>query len=188
MVGTKEHRDLVQQVADQSLTVLINDGVFPTNTETLGNIVHILIQKKNNDPVPAVVAAKLDEALPVEETFFLKPQVDPALYQKALAAAQKADTVIVSLFNQRTVYLDNGPLKENQLSLVRQVMRAKPRAIVMSYGNPYLVQSFNEAGAFVVGYGEGGFYGNQIVYADAFIRLLQGEIQGEGKLPVTLGE
>jgi beta-N-acetylhexosaminidase len=188
MVGTKEHRDLVQQVADQSLTVLINNGVFPTNTETLGNIVHILIQKKNNDPVPAVVAAKLDEALPVEETFFLKPQVDPALYQKALAAAQKADTVIVSLFNQRTVYLDNGPLKENQLSLVRQVMRAKPRTIVMSYGNPYLVQSFKEAGAFVVGYGEGGFYGNQIIYADAFIRLLQGEIQGEGKLPVTLGE
>ncbi len=188
MVGTKEHRDLVQQVADQSLTVLINDGVFPTNTETLGNIVHILIQKKNNDPVPAAVAAKLEEALPVEEAFLLKPQIDPAIYQKALAAAQKADTVIVSLFNQRTVYLDNGPLKENQLSLVRQVMRAKPRTIVMSYGNPYLVQSFKEAGAFVVGYGEGGFYGNQIIYADAFIRLLQGEIQGEGKLPVTLGE
>ncbi len=188
MVGTKEHRNLVQQVADQSLTVLVNDGVFPTNMETLGNIVHISIQKKKNDPVPAMVAAKLEEALPVEETFLLKPQIDRVLYQQALVAAQKADTVIVSLFNQRTVYLDNGPLKENQLALVRQVMGAKPRTIVMSYGNPYLVQSFKEAGAFVVGYGEGGFYGNQIVYADAFIRLLQGKIQGEGKLPVTLGE
>ena len=54
----------------------------------------------------------------------------------------------------------------------------------MSYGNPFLVESLGEAAAFAVGYGEGGFYGNQVVYADAFIRLLAGEIEANGKLPI----
>jgi len=30
---------------------------------------------------------------------------------------------------------------------------------------------------------EGAFYGNPLVYADAFIRLLQGEIDAGAKLP-----
>ncbi len=42
--------------------------------------------------------------------------------------------------------------------------------------------------AFVVGYGEGGFYGNQRAYVDAFIRLMQGEITPRGRLPVHVSE
>ncbi len=41
---------------------------------------------------------------------------------------------------------------------------------------------------FVVGYGKGGFYGNQLVSADAFIRLLKGEIVPHGKLPVRVSD
>jgi len=58
----------------------------------------------------------------------------------------------------------------------------------MSYGNPYLVESLKSATAFVVGYGEGGFYGNQLIYADSFIRLLQQKITTQGKLPVKVSE
>ena len=58
----------------------------------------------------------------------------------------------------------------------------------MSYGNPYRVLDLEDATAFLVGYGEGGFYGNQIIYADAFIRLLMGDISPRGKLPVTVSE
>jgi hypothetical protein len=56
---------------------------------------------------------------------------------------------------------------------------------VLSFGNPYLVEDLRDVSAFVVGYGEGGFYGNQIVYADAFVRLLEGEIAATGRLPVA---
>jgi hypothetical protein len=46
----------------------------------------------------------------------------------------------------------------------------------------------NDAAAFAVGYGEGGFYGNQVVYADAFIRLLKGAIEAKGKLPIETSQ
>jgi beta-N-acetylhexosaminidase len=187
VVGIQPHRDLVQQVAERSLTVLENKDFFPTNAGKLGDVVHVSIQKNANHPAALEVASKLGAALPVEQTFLLGPNVDPSLYSQALEAARNADTVVVSVFNQRTTYVDNGPLRERDLALVRALIRSKPRStVVMSYGNPYLVKGLKDATAFVVGYGEGGFYGNQVVYADAFIRLLKGEIEARGKLPVKL--
>ncbi len=47
------------------------------------------------------------------------------------------------------------------------------------------MKDLRDVSAFVVGYGEGGFYGNQLVYADAFVRLLRGEIPADGKVPVA---
>lgn len=186
IVGSKKHRDLVQTVAERSLTLLDNDGFFPTTQDKLGNLVHISIQKRAQDPVPVTVTRKLTDAFDVEETLYIRPHTSTDLYRQALAAAKKADTVVVSLFHQRTVYQDNGPLGEKDLALLRDIMKAQPRTVVMSYGNPFLVESLRDAAAFVVGYGEGGFYGNQVVYADAFIRLLKGEIEAEGKLPVDI--
>jgi hypothetical protein len=83
------------------------------------------------------------------------------------------------------VYRDRGVLPERDLELVRSFETAGVRTIVLSFGNPYLAEDLPGVSAFVVGYGEGGFYGNQIVYADAFLRLLRGEIAASGKLPVA---
>ena len=184
IVGTQKHLELVNELAERSLTVIIDHGVFPTTVTKLGRIAHISMQKREHDSAPREVSAKLAAALPVQENFYIRPNVDPVTYAEALSAAKAADTVIVSLFLQRNVYRDNGALSESDRAWIRKVIRANETTIVMSYGNPYLVERLEGAAAFVVGYGEGGFYGNQIVYADAFIRLLKGEIDASGKLPV----
>lgn len=184
VVGSKAHRDLVQEVAERSLTMLVNDDFFPTNAAKLGTIAYISIQKNEHDPVPVEVAAKLGDALSIGRTWMLRPNVDPRLRVEALAAAKRADTVIVSLFRQRNVYRDNGAFAAEDAAFLREVLAADSKVVILSYGNPYLVEGLEDADGFVVGYGEGGFYGNQSVYADAFIRLLEGKIEASGKLPV----
>ena len=184
IVGAQKHLELVHAVAERSLTVVTDHGVFPTTATKLGRIAHISMQKKEHDSAPREVAAKLAASLPVQESFFIGPNVSRVTYDRALGAARAADTVIVSLFLQRNVYRDNGAFIESDLAWIREIIRANETTIVMSYGNPYLVERLEGAAAFVVGYGEGGFYGNQLVYADAFIRLLKGEIDASGKLPV----
>ena len=97
--------------------------------------------------------------------------------------------MIISIFNQRSVYQDHGLLPDDVLAFFDRVCAAKPGStVVMSYGNPYLVEDLKKATAFVVGYGEGGFYGNQTIYADSFIKLLKGEIPPKGKLPVRISQ
>jgi beta-N-acetylhexosaminidase len=182
VVGSKAHRLLVQEVAERSLTLLVDDGTLAKSP--LGSVVHVTSQKNENDPAPAAVAVKLSAALSVEKTFRLAPETDPEIRSVALSAAEAADTVVVSLFHMRTVYQDRGVVPERDLELVRKLVASGKRVVVMSYGNPYLVEDFPEVSAFLVGYGEGGFYGNQLVYADAFLRFLRGEIDASGKLPV----
>lgn len=189
LVGVEEHRRLCQTIAELSLTLLKNDGFFPTNLAKVGKVLHISIQKKKFDQVPLVVSSKLMKVFNVQDNIFLMRDVDPRVYERALSMAQKVDTVIISLFNQRTVYIDNGPLRKKDLRFINKIIKLKPSStVIMSYGNPYLAESLKKATAFLTGYGEGGFYGNQVVYADAFIKLLKGEITPRGRLPVKVSE
>lgn len=189
LVGVAEHLRVAREVADRSLTLLKNDLFFPVSSRDLGKIVHLSLQKKDVDPGPSSVAVKLKAAFPKIESFFLQPHTSDAYYKEAMDAVTKADTVVISLFVPRTVYKDNGVLTEKDQSFFDKIMTLKPEStVVMSYGNPYHADRFAKATAFLVGYGEGGFYGNQLIYADSFIKLLRGEIAPRGKLPVKVSD
>jgi len=189
VVGVQEHIDLAQKIADLSLTVLKNDGFFPLDSSRLNNIVHLSFQKKDGDTAPRIVSSKLEKAFGGTKSFYFRRDTSDKVYKEALKAATKVDIVMISVFNQRNVYRDNGPLPENVLKFLNKIFEIKPKStVVMSYGNPYLVESLKKATAFIVGYGEGGFYGNQTIYADSLIKLLKGEISAKGKLPVKVSD
>jgi hypothetical protein len=104
-----------------------------------------------------------------------------------LKAAASADVVLISLFVQRERHGEAAPLTNEIASLLDGMSSTLPgKVVVMSFGNPYLINKLPKAPAFLVGYGEGGFYGNQAIYFSSFVRLLKGELSPTGKLPVTV--
>lgn len=56
----------------------------------------------------------------------------------------------------------------------------------MSDGNPFLAERLEGVPAFAVGYGEKGWFGNQAVYFESFVKLLRGELKPQGRLPVQV--
>jgi hypothetical protein len=161
--------------------------VLPLPPSALKNAVNISIQKLESDPSPPMLAAKLKLAFPSLRDFTLRPDMDSAGYDRVFDAASSADLVIVSLFVQRDRLGDATPLRVSDLSLINRILKAKPkRVIAMSYGNPHLIRKLNSVPAFVVGYGERGWFGNQPIYFDSFINWVKGEIKAEGKLPVNV--
>ncbi|HLA85886.1 MAG TPA: glycoside hydrolase family 3 N-terminal domain-containing protein [Thermoguttaceae bacterium] len=195
VVRSKEHVDLLNTVADRSLTLLVNNGFFPADASKMSKvrkIAHLTVQKMPEWPNAGIVAARLEELLPDVETTHvaLGAKDAPAdVRDKALDAAREADLVVVSLFCQRDAYANPAPMTEANAAILEEVIRLKPKAtVVMSYGNPHFTPRFKNAAAFVVGYGEAGWYGNQTVYADAFVRLLKGQITPQGKLPVKVSD
>ena len=188
-VGTQEHWALAQEVADRSLTLLKNDGVLPLPSGALKNCVNISIQKLESDPSPPVLSAKLKSAFPSIKDFTLRPDLDTAGYARVFEAAKVADLVILSLFVQRDRLGDATPLRASDLSIINRIVEAKPKGVVaMSYGNPHLIRKLNTVPAFVVGYGECGWFGNQPIYFDSFIKWVKGEIKAEGRLPVNVSD
>jgi beta-N-acetylhexosaminidase len=188
-VGTPAHLALVQEVADRSLTLLKNDGVLPLAAGRTAKAVHIIVQKNDPDPVPATLAAKIAAAFPGTRSFVLRPDMDAAVYERAWQAIKESDLVLVSLFVPRTRMGDAAPFREGDLKFINKVIAAKPRAVVaMTFGNPHLIRKIPDVGAFLVGYGERGWFGNQAVYFDTFIKALKGEIKPSGKLPVKVSD
>jgi beta-N-acetylhexosaminidase len=189
VVGTPKHLAVVRRVGDESMTLLKNDGVLPVEPEKLAQFVNISVQKVDGDPSPASLAAKLAAAFPGTQSFSLRPDMDDSYYEKAWPAVEKADLVILSLFVPRNRLGDAAPLREPDIAFIKRVVAAKPQAVVaMSFGNPHLIRKLDDIPAFLVGYGERGWFGNQAVYFDSFIKLLQGEIKPKGKLPVLVSE
>ena len=189
LVGTLAHLAIAQEVADRSLTLLKNDGVFPVAEDRLAKTVNISIQKSDIDPSPPALTAKLVAAFPTIQNFVLRPDLDPGIYDQAWKAVIGSDLVILSLFVPRTRLGDAAPLREADLAFIRKVIAAKPgRVVAMAYGNPHLIRKLPGVSAFLVGYGERGWFGNQEVYFSSFIRVLKGEIKPSGKLPVRVSE
>lgn len=188
-VGTQKHKRIAQEIADRSLTLLKNRNLLPADVDQFKKIVHISLQRKVNDQAPMLVDAKLKQIFSSLESFFLRDDTADQLYDKAFRSAVSADLIIISLFVPRTVYKDNGLLTEKESNFFSKIIGSKPNAaVVMSYGNPYHATRFSGAAAFLTGYGEGGFYGNQIIYADSFIKLLKGEIVPQGRLPINVSD
>ncbi len=188
-VGTPEHWAIAQEVADRSLTLLKNEGLLPVTANRVAGAVNINVQKNQEDPSPARLNAKLRAAYPGIQTFTLRPDLDPAVYEATWRAVAQADLVIFSLFVQRDKYGDATPIRGSDLSFLRRVIAAKPGGVVaMAYGNPHLIREIPDVSAFLVGYGERGWFGNQEIYFDAFVKALTGVIVPSGKLPVTVSE
>ena len=191
-VGTAAHQALVQEVADKSMTMLKNDGVLTVSAGEGGaapKIVNIAVQKYDGDPMPAALAAKLAAAFPGTKSFTLRPDMDPGYYEAVWKAVGESDLVVLSLFVARNRMGDAAPFREGDLAFLEKVMAAKPKAVIaMSYGNPQLIRKIPDVATFLVGYGERGWFGNQAVYFDSFIKVLKGELRPSGRLPVRVSD
>ena len=191
-VGTAAHQALVQEVADKSMTMLKNDGVLTVSAGEGGaapKIVNIAVQKYDGDPMPAALAAKLAAAFTGTKSFTLRPDMDPGYYEVVWKAVGESDLVVLSLFVARNRMGDAAPFREGDLAFLKKVMAAKPKAVIaMSYGNPQLIRKIPEVATFLVGYGERGWFGNQAVYFDSFIKVLKGELKPSGRLPVRVSD
>lgn len=188
-VGTAEHLAVAQEVADRSLTMLRNDGVVPLKPGATPRVVNISVQKLETDPSPAILATKLAAAFPGARSFTFTPRMDSAAYADAWSAARNADLVIVSLFVARDRLGDATPIRGGDLAFIERIIAAKPGAVVaMSYGNVHHIRKLPSVAAYLAGYGERGWFGNQEVYFSSFIRALKGDLNPKGRLPVLVSD
>ena len=187
LVGTVANLKVVQEVADRSVTVMKNDGILPVKAIDPAKTVHITVQKEDNQVGVQDAILKMTAAFPGITTFSLKPGCGSEYFHLVEAACKKAGLVIVSFFVQRTRFGDPAPVPPDQLKLLNGIIAGNPgKVIALSYGNPYLMAKIPNVPTFLLGYGERGWYGNQLVYTDSFIRIILGKTEAGGKLPVVI--
>jgi beta-N-acetylhexosaminidase len=187
VIGTTAHRAKIQEVADRSVTLLRNEGVFPLKNWDPRRTVHITIQKEEYQPSVRELIQKMTSSFQGITSYSLKPDMSESYYNSVKKASAQAELVLLSFFVQRDRFGDPAPVNERDLELIRQILSSgHGKVIAMSYGNPHIIKRINTVQAFIAGYGEGGWYGNQQVYFDSFIKIMKGELTPSGKLPLMI--
>ncbi|QMW65324.1 glycoside hydrolase family 3 protein [Mumia sp. ZJ1417] len=101
----------------------------------------------------------------------------------AVAAAQNSDLVVVSTNNAYAINADTGqptPAAVAQTALVQALLATGKPVVVAAMRNPYDVASFPEAATVL------DTYGYTVGQLESLVRVLFGEVNPTGKLPVSI--
>jgi beta-N-acetylhexosaminidase len=184
IVGIKAHKALAQEIADKSITLLSNKNRLLPLGEYEGKIVNISLQNSASCEVGKVFHEELQKRFSNTLRFQLGAQSNKMNYDAALFSAERADVVMVSSYADTRAWQGKFGLdKEQDKFLKKLIERLKKNGtplVLISFGTPYLIMGYSEPDAYICAYSAGE------ASETAVAKLLKGEIQPSGKLPVTI--
>lgn len=178
IVGSAEHQQVAQQIAEKSITLVKNVGQLPLRLNSDQKIAVITPQPVNLTPADTSAAVKIKLAEAVQRrharthAYELPHQASDAQLRDLLTAIADTDTVIVG-----TIGADQQPA---QAELVRALQARGQQPIVIALRTPYDLIAFPAVENYLC------TYSIRPVSMEAVARVLFGEIQAQGILPCTI--
>jgi beta-N-acetylhexosaminidase len=184
IVSSPDALKLTQEIAEHAITLVRNDArLLPINN--LRSDARIFNLAITNGDDRAFVSNPFVSALSRSgrkiETIVLDDRSSDAEVQKALERAQGADLVIASLYGRvRTGQTASIGLPEQGARALNSLLGRDAPVIGISFGNPYVLQSFPQMKTYLVAYGD------MPALQQAAARAILGEMDITGRLPITL--
>lgn len=170
VVGTPAHLAAAQEITDHSVTLVKNDGTLPL-MKASGR--HVLVAGYGVHTM-AQLAADLNQrgvTADVSPTGAAPSQAD---IDAAVAKAGTHDLTVV------TTYTAWSEANKSQQTLVKSLVAIGKPVVVVAVRDPYDIAHFTEAHNYLATYG----YAD--VSLESLTRVLFGEVNPSGKLPVTI--
>jgi beta-N-acetylhexosaminidase len=183
-VAGKDSVELAREIAEHAITLVRNDDkLLPLNSLKPDVRIFNLAITNGDDRlwIANAFAGAMSRAGRKVETLVLDDRSGEAEVQKALERAKRADVVIASLYGRvRTGQARSVGLPEPGAKALSALLGSRTPVVGISFGNPYLLQSFPELRTYLV------TYGDMPSLQEAAARALLGQIDVSGKLPISL--
>jgi beta-N-acetylhexosaminidase len=183
-VGSKDVAALATEIAEHAITLVRDeDKLVPLkNLKPDAKIFNLAITNGDDRTwVANAFVSRLAQSGVKVETVVLDDRSSEREVQKAIERAKAADLVIASLYGRvRSGQASSVGLPNAGARALTTLLAAKMTIIGISFGNPYLLQSFPELRTYLVAYGD------MPSLQQATARALLGEIDITGKLPISL--
>jgi beta-N-acetylhexosaminidase len=166
-IGTEEHLEAAQEIADKSITLVKNDDdVLPLQED---ESVFVTGPSLAN---PSEIADQLANQGIEASSFATATSPTAAEISEAAEQAANADKIIVTTYTANT--------NDAQQELVQVMMETEKPVIAAAMRNPYDIMVFPEVDAYL------NAYSYLDVSVESMAKALAGEINPFGKLPVTI--
>ncbi len=182
IVSNDETRLLSNEIAENAITLVKNESdVLPLKKEKK----YFLLGITNGDDrnfIANTFQRTLRQAGINLEAVILDERSTEEERENALKKARESDVVLAGLFGRvRSGAKNSVGIPDAGAKVLRELLQSDKKIINVSFGNPYLLNNFPEMKTYVVAYGD------MPSLQRATARALVGEINFNGKLPISLG-
>ena len=179
-VGTAEHRAMAERAAAESLTLVRDhDGVLPLPPES--SVLSVTYARPDALLAGRTFDATLGPSAASLSTARIGPDTPWAVYDSLLHAARDVDAVVVGAYvPPRSGVGSVGVPAAFRAFVDRLHGLAGPRVAIVSFGSPYLLAAFPDAGTYMVA------WGGWEVSQRAAARAVTGSAAVTGRLPISI--
>jgi beta-N-acetylhexosaminidase len=181
VVGDSAHVNISNRIATESITLVKDSlGYVPLNAPQNAKILSVAVARRADLSAGTTFNAELRARYPA-----LRPEVliaeDPSAdYARMERAADSADVTIISSYVGQSWDAVSAAAPKSFTNFLDHLQRNGRKMIVVSFGNPYLLQQIPGVPAYVIGWG--GFPASQ----SAAARAILGAAPISGKLPISI--
>jgi beta-N-acetylhexosaminidase len=184
VVGSRDVVKLATDIAEHAVTLVRDeDKLVPLkNLRPDARIFNLAITNGDDrNWIANAFVSKLNRSGVKVETVVLDERSTDLEVQKAIEGAKSADLVLASLYGRvRSGQVSSVGIPDAGARALSALIAAKTPMVGISFGNPYLLQSFPGLRTYLVAYGD------MPSLQQAVARALVGEIDVVGKLPISL--
>ncbi len=182
VVGDSSHHAIAAAIAARSIT-LVRDSLsqVPLGTRArTARVLSITIARRADLAAGVAFNAELRRGVRSVRAELVLAEDPTAAFARLVRAADSADVVVVSSYMAQSWDATSAAAPREFVDFVNRLTRQGARPIVVSFGNPYLLQQLRTVPAYVAGWG--GFPVSQ----QAAARALLGTAPIQGRLPIAI--
>jgi beta-N-acetylhexosaminidase len=181
IISNKATYALAEEIANKAVTLVRNEE----NLIPLDKSQKIFVLGVSNGFDGENTSAALTNLLRANGVKFgsvvLQENSSPETIARARDGAAKADIVIAAMYGRvRSGAKNSVGLPDSGVAILRDLLAKNKKVIGLSFGNPYILQSFPTLKTYVVAYGD------MTPLQRASGRTMLGLLETNGKLPITL--
>jgi beta-N-acetylhexosaminidase len=181
-VNTIESNKLAQQIADESVTLVKDENnILPLKSKYGKTIVFNLSDGKDNINSD-YFSNKIKETSNNAEVINIDSAISSEQFLELSAESSGFDVIIAAVYAKVRYGTGKISIYSSHVELLKALDKTGKKLIVISFGNPYLMDGFPDISNYICAYGDAD------VSINSAIKAIYGDIKFKGRLPVSIND
>ena len=181
IVGKKSHLRLSEEIAKKSITLVKNERkIIPIDTLKYSSAACIIITDTDLKLEDFLFPKLIDSKVQHLKTIVINKNSKRSDYYKAYRIARHSKMILLPTYISFKAYKGTVELSKENEQFIHKLLRLRAPSVVISFDNPYLLSMFPKAKTYLCSYGA------PPVSQQAMAEAILGEIDIQGKLPISI--
>ena len=181
IVNSDDAKKISRQIADESLTLVKNDGsIVPFNDASEQTCLIVSLNNGNEKANSDYFLNRFNVYNKFKSYSYYDLSGNLNSTGEIVTDASNYDVIIVPIYAKVKINTGTVGLPESQVSLINSLIETGKKVVVISFGNPYLIQGFPDVSSYICAYADAESS------IDAAVDSFYGTIKFKGKLPVSI--